>query len=182
MNFNKDFSDYNTLMKSLQERDISAFDYVYHTLRKRLFALALYIVEDEENAKDLVQDIFADFWEKRLYLQITSTIEYYLLRAVKNKAVNYKKKQVAISSITNNLPGPALENGYSSLDNRELGKKLETAIKKLPPTSSKVFQLHYIERLSYEEISQELGITKSTISTHMDRALKKLRSLLKKDQ
>ena len=142
MNFNKDFSDYNTLMRSLQERDISAFDYVYCTMRKRLLALALYIVENEENAKDLVQDIFADFWEKRLYLQITSTIEHYLLRIVKNKAINYKKKQAAITSITGNLPGQVLEDGYSSFDNRELGKKLETAIKKLPPTSSKVFQLH----------------------------------------
>lgn len=178
----KDFSDYNTLLISLRQRDIAAFNHLYVSLRKKLFVLALYIVGDEENAKDIVQDLFIDFWEKRIYENINVSIEYYLYRAVKNKAITSKKKQTYIALAQRELPYATFENGYGSLDNNELGKELDAAINQLPPMSSKVFQLHYINHLSYKEISLKLGISHSTISTHMDRALKKLRSSLQKSK
>lgn len=182
MNFAKDYSNYDTLVASLHERDIEAFNYVYVTLRKKLFVLALYIVESEENAKDLVQDLFVEFWENRLYQKITVSIEYYLLKAIKNNAINFKRKQMHFLSLKKDLLPPAYENGYTRVENYELGKELNAAIEQLSPMSSKVFQLHYINRLSYKEISLKLGISQSTISTHMDRALKKLRSSLQKEE
>lgn len=178
----KDFSDYNTLIISLRERDIEAFNHLYISLRKKLFVLALYIVEHEENAKDIVQDMFVDFWENRLYEKINISIEYYLYKSVKNKAITLKKQQTYIASIKKDLPYSTIENGYRALDNSELSKELNAAIHQLPPMSSKVFQLHYINHLSYKEISLKLGISHSTISTHMDRALKKLRSSLQKSK
>ena len=182
MSVSKDFSDYDTLIISLRERDIEAFNHLYISLRKRLFVLALYIVEHEENAKDIVQDLFVDFWENRIYEKINVSIEHYLYRAVKNKAITLKKKQTYIASAKRELPYSVFENGYGALDNNELSKELDAAIHQLPPMSSKVFQLHYINHLSYKEISLKLGISHSTISTHMDRALKKLRSYLQKSQ
>jgi RNA polymerase sigma-70 factor (family 1) len=175
----KDYSDYNVLIKSLSERDVLAFDYLYNSLRTKLFALALYMLQDEDEAKDLVQELFIDFWEKKRYQQVTVTIEYYLIKAIKNRALNQERRKPNSIPLNNFLSELLPAENTLSIDNQELKRKLDHAIAQLSPTASKVFQMHYVEKLSYEEISGRLGISKSTISTHMDRALKKLRIILK---
>ena len=91
------------------------------------------------------------------------SIGYYLLKAIKNNAINFKRKQIHFLSLKKDLLPPACENGYTRVENYELGKEINAAIDQLSPMSSKVFQLHYINRLSYKEISLKLGISQSTI-------------------
>ena len=170
----KDYSDDIILLQSLTENDFRAFTYLYKKTRNRLYLIAYFIIRDEEAARDIVHDFFADFLEKRLFENITS-VTTFLVRSVKNRAINFKKRQGLLSEIKAGLSNQEAQVLPAS-KNEELKKELEMAINKLPPMAAKVFFLRYVEKLSHSEISAELGISKSTVSNHLDRALKGLRS------
>lgn len=175
----KDYAEYNHLLPGLRSRELPAFDELYKLSRNRLLVLALYIVNNEEAAKDLVQELFIDLWEKALYNGVEGSLKMYLISAVRNRAIKYQKKQQAISSIEVDLHPYVEKNFLDKIENEELKTKLESAIQRLPPMASKVFRLHYQERLSHKEISGMLQISTSTVSSHIDRALKELREVLK---
>lgn len=174
--------DYNYLLERLKALDPGAFETLYQHTRERLFAYALYIIQDEIAAQDLVQDLFIELWERRLFANIETALIAYLTRAVRNRSYEYLKKEITKKKLKTQFE--AIESDRfletSRLENEELGKEISAAIAKLPPMPAKVFQLHYIEKLSHAEIAERLNISRSTISNHMDRALKLLRAELKK--
>jgi len=175
----KDYAEYNHLLSRLRSRDISAFDELYKLSRNRLLVLALYITGNEEAAKDLVQEFFIDLWEKALYNNIEGSLKNYLVAAIRNRAIKYQKKQQTIRPLEGHFPGNSERSFIDHLENEELNNKIEFAIQHLPPMASKVFRLHYQERMSHKQISQLLQISTSTVSSHIDRALKELREVLK---
>lgn len=175
----KDYSDTATLLQSLTENDLQAFTYLYNQSRKRLFIIAYFILQDKEAAKDVVQDFFADFHENRGFENIVSLYGY-MARSVRNRALNLKKREEVFATIKQNLlqKPEALMPAY---ENEELKQELDRSIAGLPPMAARVFLMHYIEQMNYNEISNELGISKSTVSSHMTRALKELRTMLKRE-
>jgi RNA polymerase sigma-70 factor (ECF subfamily) len=178
----KDYSDNTVLLASLKEQDLRAFDYLYNSTRNRLLVLAYAIVKDEEAARDMVQDFFLDFWDKELYKDIQESLKYYLTRSIRNRAINYIKKQKVVTQLKVRMPVTEEAVEIHLLENEELKMELNTAIEKLPTMAGKVFRLHYIEFRSHAEIADLLGISKSTVSSHIDRALKELRNELKKGE
>ena len=65
-------------------------------------------------------------------------------------------------------------------ENEELKSQIDTAMNKLSPMPYKTFRMHYIEELSHEQIAEILRISKQTVGNHIHKALKDLRSQLKK--
>ncbi len=177
----KDYNNTAILLDSLNKQDLFAFDFVYTRYRKKLFIVAFYILRDEEMNKDLIHEFFLDFWDNRLYQKISCTLGAYLSSAIRNRAINLKRKSEYLKE--------KLQHGYADnipavrypLENEELKKRLHAVIEKLPPMSGRVFRMHYIDQSNYNEISEQLGITKSTIGNHIGRALQELRASLKKE-
>jgi RNA polymerase sigma-70 factor (ECF subfamily) len=173
------YTDNVLLLKSLSNRDLKAFEYLYHDTRNRLYVLAFSILQDEEAARDLVQDLFIDLWYFRLFETITVSLHAYLFQSVRNRAFNYRDKVRTQEKLKQAYIPPASET-YYPLENEELGKIIGEAIGRLPRMAGEVFRMQYIDKLTHAEIAAKLGISKFTVSNHMDRALKKLRAELKK--
>ena len=174
------YSDNIVLLESLRRNDLKAFEYLYLHSRNRLFVLALSILHDEDITRDLIQDLFIDLWYFRTFESITTSLNAYLFQSVRNRAFNYRDKLRTQDKLKQNYVPPASETHYP-LENEELGKIINKAIDRLPTMAGKVFRMQYIGKLTYAEIAQKLGISKYTVSSHMDRALKELRSNLKKN-
>ncbi|MGS2764312.1 RNA polymerase sigma-70 factor [Sinomicrobium sp. M5D2P9] len=133
------------------------------------------IVKDPDTAKDIVQDFFLDFWQKKRYLSITSDLSAYVFRAVRNSAlkhVNQKKKVVSEPALENNIPE---ELPYRELDRKEIIYK---AINSLPEKCREVFTHCCIYGKTYGETAEDLGVSINTVRTHMTRAFKLLREQL----
>ncbi|WP_164735459.1 RNA polymerase sigma-70 factor [Pseudoflavitalea rhizosphaerae] len=174
-------TDYSLLLEALKAFDLAAFDTLYRSTRERLFAYSFSILKDEVAAQDLVQDFFIDFWENKIFMNIHSGLVGYLVRSVGNRSIDLKKKEERRKLLQRQF-GEIEAGNFQEGDklvNRELGQELEAAITSLPPMPAKVFRLHYVEKQSYKEIAEELGISTATISNHMTRALKMLRQQLK---
>jgi RNA polymerase sigma-70 factor (ECF subfamily) len=168
------------LLESLRRNDLKAFEYLYLHSRNRLFVLALSILHEEDITRDLIQDLFIDLWYFRTFESITTSLNAYLFQSVRNRAYNYRDKMRTQDKLKQNYIPPVSETHYP-LENEELGQIINKAIDRLPTMAGKVFRMQYIGKLSYAEIAQKLGISKYTVSSHMDRALKELRSNLKKN-
>lgn len=173
------YSDNMVLLESLRRNDLKAFEYLYLHSRNRLYVLVLSILHDEDITRDLIQDLFIDLWYFRTFESITTSLNAYLFQAARNRAYNFRDKMRTRDKLKEAWLPPAPETRYP-LENEELGQIINTAIDRLPTMAGKVFRMQYIDKLTHVEIAEKLGISKYTVSSHMDRALKELRSNLKK--
>jgi len=177
-----DKTDYTGLLKRLKAFDLDAFEELYVQTRERLFVYALSILKDEDTAQDVVQELFVDFWETQLFLHIHTELAGYLVRTVRNRCLDYKKREQNQERLRKEHFGT--DAGITAPDAIEawaLGKEIEAAIAQLPPMPAKVFRLHYVDKFSYAEIADQLHISPNTVSNHMAKALKELRKNLKKN-
>lgn len=69
---------------------------------------------------------------------------------------------------------------YNEADQKFDAEELEEMIRKLPPTSQKVFNLHIIDGYNHKEIGEKLGISEGTSKWHLSNARKKLKGMMKK--
>lgn len=136
-------------------------------------------IHDNQEAEDIVQEVFIKLWEKRKDIQIHSNLKHYLLNSVKNTSINYvnRKKEISVeldSTELNNLK-EEIDEQYIS---EEFAVKIEHTIETLPPGCKRIFLLAFVDNLTYQEIADVLGLSKNTVKTQMGIAYKLLREKL----
>ncbi|MBN2595624.1 MAG: RNA polymerase sigma-70 factor [Marinifilaceae bacterium] len=157
------------------------FEKTFKEFYSPLCNFAYSFLPDHDLCEDLVQDVFLKIWDKSP--DITSSISSYLYRAIKNSCLDHMKKSykqsiIPIEEIEDPIDSPNELNREKDLT--ALNIKIEKAVNSLPPKCKEVFLLRRNFQLSYDEISNELNISKKTIENHMNSAIKKLRTQLSK--
>lgn len=141
------------------------------------------LLQDENMAKDIVQDVFYKFWINRAQLNIQTSLKGYLKRSCVNAGLDYlRKKQnfkvIDGDTILDQAP-TKMRNAAENMESKEIEVKVERAIDSLHPKCRTVFLLSRKEELTYREIAEKLDISVKTVESHMGTALKKLRVILK---
>lgn len=150
------------------------FECHFKTLYRPLCLFSLRYVGQIEDAEDVVQQAFADVWEKNCSGVSIQNIKSYLYQAVRNRSLTFSSKL------------PAVETTESILEIADLSEeeqmycagrdaRLWTAIDKLPPERRKIFLLSKRDGLKYQEIADKLHISIKTVENQMSKALKSLR-------
>jgi RNA polymerase sigma-70 factor (ECF subfamily) len=126
-------------------------------------------------AKDIVQDFFIRFWEKRNSLQLHTGFEAYAYSAVKNRSLNFiaseDVKTRRQEEVRHNLYVAGASSETTQSDARERYRvQLIQAIEKLPEQRRKVFLLSNVGGLKYTEIAQQLNISVNTVKTQIRKA------------
>lgn len=158
------------------------FDKIYLLYYSRMFRFAKEYVLFDEDAENIVQDVFLLLWEKREVLDIQISLVSYLFALVKNKSLDYLRHKVIADEYKQELSAKltALELlNYSFTSDEEIEQILMTAINKLPERCRQVFLKSRIEGKRNREIANELNLTVSTVENQMTIALRKLRVELK---
>lgn len=165
----------------LVKRDEAAFELVFKTHYKNLYAYAFTILKDEEEAEETVQQVFFKLWERSEQLSIPGSVAAYLYRAVHNESLNFLKHQKV-------KEGHRLHVAYSMKNKseqpqgrmikKELEEKFREALNELPEQCRTVFQLSRFEDMKYRDIAGKLDISVKTVENHMGKALKILRTKL----
>jgi RNA polymerase sigma-70 factor (ECF subfamily) len=169
------------LIALIKNDDQAALKQLFDGWHHSLCLTAFRIVQDRDQAKDIVQDVFIKFWKNRKQLEISS-FGAYMKRATVNTALNHierienlKKDELEKSDLSS-FSGNSTD---QALNHEELVKKSEYAIMKLPPRTRIVFTLIRSEEMSYKEVSITLGISIKAVEKEMMKALKLLREALK---
>ena len=156
------------------------FDTLYLGSYRGLCAYASRFVGIDE-AEEIVQDTMMWLWDNKQTLIPGKSIKALLLRIVHNKALNRIKHNNVLSRVHQQIEYNLREQ-FDSPDmylSTELTELLERALEKLPNNLREVFILSRVERLSYKEIAEKLGITVKAVDNRLSRTMKILREELK---
>lgn len=167
------------IAERLLERDHSVFTSLYRNYFQSLLMLAHKYVKDQEQAEEIIQDVFMKLWESPIALENPSAMRSYLYRAVINQAINHINKQKSISKHHSIIAEQLTEEYIDTLhEENELKVLIYNEIELLPEQCKKVFKMSRFEHMKYREIADELNIAEKTVENHIKNALKTLRERL----
>jgi len=170
------------IIPQIAQGNKNAFETLFKSHYANLCGYAVKYVWELEQAEEIVQDLFFNIWNKRSNLYISSSIESYLFRAVRNACLNYlkhKKIRDNYASSVQEIYNPRHGQVDNPVEALELQKKIDESIDSLPPERKKIFLLSRHEGLKYKEIAEQLGISVKTVEAQMGKALQFLREELK---
>ena len=161
--------------------DLSAYEVIFKKYIKELYRFAFSYVRDAQVAEEMAQEVFLYVWEKRRQIEIQTTLKTYLYSAIKNKCLNYIKLELPKRQSMSDLSEVMLSINPGTKDEGEseqLKKSIQKAINALPRKCRRIFMLSRNAGMTYEEIAEELNLSKKTVENQMGIALKKLRASL----
>lgn len=170
------------LLLLLRQSNAQAFEEIYNRYWSKLYSQAYKRLKFRDSTEEVIQELFADLWERRADLQITSSLEAYLRTAVKYLVINYFQREevrhryLAYYEQNKNSETSCTE---EELAFNELENVLQQHVAYLPPQSKKVYELSRQHHLTIPEIAQQLNISEKTAENHLGRALRALRSSLR---
>lgn len=170
------------LALALQNGDELVYEQVFRDYYERLCNYANSIINDMDEAEEMVQNTFVILWEKRENIDIHTSVKSYLYQAVHNHCLN-KLKHFKVRHAHNEHFKYHMESGVDNNSQQiifdELEQEINAAIEELPTQCKHVFKLSRFENLTYAEIAEQLNISVKTIENHMGKALRILRIKLK---
>lgn len=170
------------MLNLLKGSDHAAYNEIYRRYFYVLYVHAYKKLGDEEQAKDVVQDVFASLWFKRdTNLPITNTAGY-LFTAVRNKVFGIFAHQQVVEKYAESVQVYLKTHADVSTDylirEKEFQAYIEKAIRELPPKMKLIFELSRKEQLSHKEIAEQLATTENNVSKQLNSALRVLRTKL----
>ncbi|GHT96608.1 RNA polymerase subunit sigma-24 [Spirochaetia bacterium] len=149
-----------------------------------LFRVAYRIANSEEAAEDLCQEAFFRLHEKNMVFPNPEEAKYWLIRVVKNAALNYAKRKDRERKAYQRAfreDSRQEETGEALLLKKETRAEIQEALEKLPENLRMVLILKEYGELNYKEIGRALGISEGNVKVRVFRARERLAELLPKD-
>lgn len=170
------------LINLLKESDHSAYNEIYHRYFYLTYVHAYKKLRDEEQAKDIVQDVFASLWFKRDLNLPQSNLAGYLFTAVRNKIFDlFAHEQVKtkyIDSLKDYLSKNIIVPTDHLVRENQLKAYIEKEIQGLTPKMRMIFEMSRKDNLTHKEIAEKLGTSENNVSTQITTALRILRTKL----
>jgi RNA polymerase sigma-70 factor (ECF subfamily) len=171
------------IVAGLKNSDKSTVDSLYMHFHRRIYAFAFSLIKVEEDALDVVHEVFIKLWEKRKSLDDDTKIEALIFTITRNTVLSFFRKRASQKKYNDQIISASLQNYSSSteemIDYEFLKEKVDSLILQLPPKSQNVFLLSREKGLSNKEIAQKLEIAEKTVEDHITRALAFLKKNLK---
>lgn len=158
-----------------------AFKELFERYKVRFYRVTLKMVQSEEIAKDIVQDVFMSIWANRKSLEGVTNPSSYFFTMVYRKVYQHFRK-LALDKRFQQLSQKKdkTENTTEKIVLfRETNGLLSRAISLLPPQQQMVFKLCKQEGLSREDVAKYLDISPNTVKNHLAKALKFVHTYLK---
>ena len=133
-------------------------------------------LNDMDQSKDLVQDLFVNIWKKRTYQDWNpDKLSSYLHVSVKNACFNKLKK---LDVLKHSIEIGQFDKIYDEFESNkeEIVIKILEEVEKLPAGGREVVKCIYLKGMKYQEAADELNVSVSTIKTQLVRSLKTLRA------
>ena len=139
-----DAEDLKRILNGIRDGDESSFKEYFDFYYEQFFRIAHYYVKNNENAEEVVMDVFAKFWNNRRKLPEIINFNNYTYSAVKNQSLNYlKRNRIDTESLNDYSSSKMIE--YVEPEKlflgRELAKKLEIAVSGLPPRCQLIYRM-----------------------------------------
>jgi len=154
-----------------------AFSVLFQKYNQLLFIYIFKKLKDEEECRDIVQEVFLNLWNNRKKIVLKSSLKSYLFQAVRNRALNiFVHKKVSQKFLDSFPKLPEIHEGTDyAIREKDIIETIDREIALMPPKMQEIFELSRKEYLSHREIAQMLGISEETVTTQIKRALKRIK-------
>jgi len=150
------------------------FEKAYNENWKNLYSLCYYYVNHQEEAEEIIQDLFKSIWERRADLIIHTSVEQYLFRALKLKIAEHFRTKAVHRKHWEELKMIAVHAEASTeqaVFYNDLQNNVNELVGQMSPQSRNVYTMSREEGLTVPEIASRLSITAKTAENHLTRAL-----------
>lgn len=173
-----------------EQRENIKFEDIYLSYFSKMKHFATEYVISDEDAENIVQDVFVELWENKEMLNMHMNLIAYLFTTIKNKCLNHMRHKIVVQNTATKMQEEYLISLRMNLDSLEafdnklfsdqdIEKIINRALDSLPEKCRTIFFMSKIEGKKQKEIAQELNISTNTVGTQIGIAYKKLRTELK---
>jgi RNA polymerase sigma-70 factor (family 1) len=173
--------DEATLLLKVANGDEISFRQLFEHYWDNIYGVALAYTKSTVIAEEMVQDVFLKIWLNREKLAMVEKFDGYLFTVARNHIFNELRKKVKEEPFIDSLLNYFQETSGSpeqQLLNKESEQLINMAIKQLPPQQRIIYCLCRQDGLSQDEIATKLQISRHTVKSHMNKALKFIRNFL----
>jgi len=185
--------DDRTLLARAQGGDMSAFEALVGRHEDKVYGLALRMTRSEADAAEITQDTFLSAYQHLAEFRGEAAFGSWVHRIAANNALMRLRRQRVVDIVSDDLAGPEFtDRGYlaeapdtdwsrradDKILDEELGRAIQEATDALPEGYREVFLLKDVEGLSYEEISEMVGISVPAVKSRLHRGRLALREAI----
>jgi len=155
-----------------------AFDTLFTDWFGKLYTYAFSVLQDASAAEEAVQSVFGKIWEKRVQLDVHTTLKAYLYGSVYHECMNalrHEQRKRAHRRHALYSAQRVISDAHIKSEMGELEMRLKQAIEELPDRCRAIFQLSRFGELKYREIAEQLDLSVKTVEVQIAKALKHLR-------
>jgi len=169
-------ADCATLLLRLKEGSDEAFKEVFYAFYDPLCVFSVQFTESLEQSEDIVQELFVNLWDRKLYQHI-GNLRFYLFTSVRNRSIAVARRNdrnISFDEVEENAES-AFYGEYTEEELSLKHQRLQASLAQLPPQELKVLTEIILNSKPYKQVAEEMGLSVNTVKTHMSRAMKALR-------
>lgn len=166
------------MKETIKEKQFKALFEKYYT---KLYYSSLAIVRDEDDARDIVNDVFAHIWEKHDSFEDTVN-SMYLYTSIRHRSLDHLKKKKVRDNYANNYMKNNDEGFQYDDEEEERIRQIQKVIDKMPEKTKYVLDQCYMEGKRYMEVASDIGISRDGVRKHIVKALRLLREAFSEDK
>lgn len=170
------------LIDLLRTGDHFSFTEIYNRYWRLMYSHIYKMLQNEEEAKDILQELFSNLWIKAAQIPEQKNLGGYLYISARHDVLNAIRNRKFRNDYLQSLASFAENSSYATvqyLDERDLQRLIEKEIAALPPRMRQVFEMSRKQNLSNKEIAELLGTSSETVKKQINKSLKILRHNLK---
>ena len=174
-----DFDD-TILVEKLQGGDLHSFDLLFRKYGEKLFGFAFRYLKSENDAEELVQDVYIKIWESRAKLKKEASFRSYLFTIAYHEICKiFRRRNYHKLYLKEIMSGEGNTIGYEADQFTAPSlEQIEYWVDKLPSRRKEIFFRRYKEGKCSREIAAEMGISPGTVDNNISEALRYIRKNL----
>jgi RNA polymerase sigma-70 factor, ECF subfamily len=175
------------LLARVVKGDQQAFSQLYDQSSPLLYALALRILGQREEAAELLQEVYLEVWRKVARYDVgRGTPVAWLITLTRSRAIDRLRARGARTPVNESLDGPSAAHvadrqpgPFEAQADQEMRRLVSSALSSLPPAQQQAIELAYYEGLTHMEIAARLNQPLGTVKTRIKLGMAKLRETLR---
>jgi RNA polymerase sigma-70 factor (family 1) len=161
----------------------SKFEALFREHYNALANYAYSILKSEQDAEDVVQEVFIKIWQNNPDIVKSEQVKFYLITSIKNGCISFLRKQAGKKFVQPEdvqlHRAPDEEIIHQPEDLMEMANK---ALALLPPQCGVIFKMSRFGKLTYQQIADELGLSVKTVENQMGKALRMMRDFARQNK
>lgn len=151
----------------------SELEILFKTHYAAMFRLAMSLLYDEDESKDVVSDVFASLLGGGLAIR-SDNARGFLLTCVRNSCINvirHKQMRERFMKLYSNRAEPLADGPDDSLTLAELREYIDN---NLPPLPRRIFTLRYLHDMTCQQVAETVGVSRVTVHHHLSQSMEKI--------